>query len=63
MTECISTKLSFSSLERQEIVANFCGGRLTSDVTTSVRLVVLYLSSSYPYRQLFIGLVARLAPG
>ena len=31
MTECISTKLSFSSLKRQEIVGDFCGGRLTSD--------------------------------
>ena len=31
MTECTSTKLSFSSLKRQEIVANFASGRLTSD--------------------------------
>jgi len=31
VTECISTKLSISSLKRQEIVANFAGGRLTSD--------------------------------
>ena len=31
MTECTSAKLSFSSLKRQEIVANFAGGRLTSD--------------------------------
>lgn len=31
MTECTSTKLTFSSLKRQEIVANFDGGRLTSD--------------------------------
>ena len=31
MTECTSTKLTFSRLKRQEIVANFDGGRLTSD--------------------------------
>jgi len=31
VTECTSTKLNFSSLKRQEIVANFAGGRLTSD--------------------------------
>ena len=31
MTECTSSKLRFSSLKRQEIVANFDGGRLTSD--------------------------------
>lgn len=31
MTECTSTKLTFSSLKRQKIVANFDGGRLTSD--------------------------------
>ncbi|UCC32785.1 MAG: IS1380 family transposase [Phycisphaerales bacterium] len=31
VTECTSTKLTFSSLKRQEIVANFDGGRLTSD--------------------------------
>ncbi|MCG8430468.1 MAG: IS1380 family transposase, partial [Candidatus Omnitrophica bacterium] len=31
MTECIPTTLSFASLGRQEVVANFDGGRLTSD--------------------------------
>lgn len=31
MTECTPSKLRFSSLKRQEIVANFDGGRLTSD--------------------------------
>jgi len=38
--------------------------KVAARVMTSVRRVVLYLSSSYPYQQLFfIRLVARLAPG
>ena len=37
--------------------------KVAARVTTSVRRVVLYLSSSYPYQQLFTRLVARLVPG
>jgi len=31
MTECTATKLTFTDLNRQQVVANFDGGRLTSD--------------------------------
>jgi hypothetical protein len=36
--------------------------KVAARITTSVRRVVLYLSSSYPYQQLFTRLVARLVP-
>ena len=31
MTECSSESMSFSSVSRREVVADFLGGRLTSD--------------------------------
>lgn len=36
--------------------------KVAARITTSVRRVVLYLSSAYPYQQLFARLVARLVP-
>ena len=36
--------------------------KVAARITTSVRRVVLYLSSAYPYQQLFTRLVARLVP-
>jgi hypothetical protein len=36
--------------------------KVAARITTSVRRVVLYLSSAYPYQRLFAGLVARLVP-
>ena len=31
MTECSSESMSFSNVSRREVVADFLGGRLTSD--------------------------------
>ncbi len=55
MTECTCKSLSFSSLSRQKIVADFDGGRLTSDAGG------LLLREADRQLGLTAGLAARIA--